>query len=189
MIDWRAFQFENSPFFIHGTDPAAISRIYGNIEQGKLGDWAIAKELVPLISKHKMHFFEHFDKNELNKLYGTTSHNAEIYSFGLFAPVVLVDASFAWIDSGKSVAISQMMKIFKVYHTEFIQYLTHQLPLCYRNLLMSKNCLNIFQHTRLYPFQKDVYFRVGVEASNDCFLMYARDVAKMHNAIEYGYKS
>ncbi len=188
LTDWRDLQFENSPFFIHGTDPATISRIYGDIEKGTLGDWAIAKALIPIVIKHKARSFTIFNRNKLNRLYGTTLQNAEMYLFGLVTPLVLIDASFTWIDSGENEASSLISKNPKIENNEFVQYLAKQLPGCYHKLLKAKNCSSIFQHARLFIFQKDLYFRVGVEASNDCFLLYARDVAKIHNAIEYGYK-
>ena len=183
--NWQDLKYDESPFFLTEADPDVIGKIYGQIEKGNIGDLAISKHLLPIIKKHGLRLVNVVKKKKHGREFYAGSQDLDSFLWGMFAPLLLIDASFAWHVSGRFDAEKLLQNEYSTYSKQsqrFWEYLSTRLVPCSTEMILEKNCLVVFEHIRRRPFNTGLYFRAGNEAAHDAFYLFATAVAKMHNA-------
>jgi nucleoside phosphorylase len=186
--DWKKFQYQDNPFWV-SVDNAVVKRILDQIDMGWPPDYALAKNLVPVAIQQPMSLS--FKDSQIEEQLGVslTFYDIETYFFGFCAPLILTQASFIWILQGENKARefinsqaepSERFKSFK-------SYLNANLRTCYLLLQEFKDCRAIVEHVRQNPADKEVYYRVGLEAAHDALIEYAAAVAAAQVRKEMGF--
>lgn len=165
-------------------DLGIVAQIYDQVENGVIGDWSIIRHMIPLIQKRKQILLKRNDRTRPNVF-------EKEYSFihGFASPILLVDAAYTWFHSGKKQAFALIADNAISTEKTFVLYLTNHLTPCYQSLVEQRNCLDIIALVERYPFNDDIAFLTGVTEAKETFLVYARELAKMHTVIKYGYAS
>jgi hypothetical protein len=177
--NWTKFKYDGSPYYISSPDHNHLNQMIGLIEKGYPTDLAISEVLTTVAVERQIFILKSLKPIESEKYRGAMPDDLEFYFFGFVAPLTLTKAAFLWIISGESDA-REYIKALPAQskrHDDFKSYLTDSLPLCYEMLQDVKDCRIIVEHTRQMPVFASVYFRVGVEAAENAFILYAVEIA------------